>query len=61
MITMVDEIYDRDYQAGRADLNEALVGFARKVRSTIAPALSAAYHFEWDAPWAVKLGRKAND
>jgi hypothetical protein len=59
MITMVDEIYDRGYQAARADLNAAFVALARKLGSTIAPALSAIYHFEWDAPWAVKAGPKA--
>ena len=56
---MVDEIYDRGYQAARADLNAAFVAFGSKVRSTITPALSAIYHFEWDAPWAGKAGPKA--
>jgi hypothetical protein len=59
MITMIDERYDRDYQAARADLNEAIGGLLAKVRSAIAPALSATYHFEWDAPWAVQVGPKA--
>ncbi len=56
---MVDEIYDRGYQAGRADLNQAIAGFSRKVGSAIAPALWAVYHFEWDAPWNDKPGPKA--
>ena len=56
---MVDEIYDREYQAARADLNQAIGTLARKLRSTIAPALTAIYHFEWDAPWAVKVGPNA--
>jgi hypothetical protein len=59
MITMVDEIYDRDYQAARAEVNRAIGALAQKVRSTIAPALSGVYHFEWDAPWNAKASPKA--
>ena len=30
MVTMIDEIYDRNYQAGRTELNAAIVaGFTR--------------------------------
>jgi hypothetical protein len=59
MITMVDQIYDRDYQAARTELNRAIGTLARKVRSVFAPALSGVYHFEWDAPWNVKPSPKA--
>jgi len=56
---MVDEIYDRGYQAGRAELNQAIAALASKLRTTLIPALSAIHHFEWDAPWTVKVGPKA--
>jgi hypothetical protein len=59
MNTMVDEIYDRAYQAARADLNADIAALAGKLGSLLKPALSAIHHFEWDAPWAVKVGPKA--
>ena len=59
MITMVDEIYDRGYQAGRAELHDGIDALARKIRNAFAPAFSAIYHFEWDAPWDVKAKPKA--
>ena len=59
MITMVDEIYDRTFQAGRAELNAGIRALARGIRDTLAPALSAIHHFEWDAPWSGKTGPKA--
>ena len=59
MITMIDQIYDRDFQAGRAELNKGLIAFAHGLRNAIAPALSAVHHFEWDAPWNVRQNTKA--
>jgi hypothetical protein len=51
---MQDEIFDRQYQAGRAELNagldRAFVGIAR----TIGDGLKALHRLEWDAPWAAK-------
>jgi hypothetical protein len=51
MITMVDEIYDRGYQAGRAQLHDGIDALVRKVRDALAPALTALHLLEWDAPW----------
>jgi hypothetical protein len=59
MITMVDEIYDRSYQAGRAALNKELGALVRGIGNAIVPALSALHHFEWDAPWTARDDRKA--
>lgn len=56
---MMDEIYDRGYQAGRAELHDGIDALVRKVRNAFAPALSAIYHFEWDAPWNVAANDKA--
>ncbi|HEY8593058.1 MAG TPA: hypothetical protein VIL42_09380 [Sphingomicrobium sp.] len=48
---MVDEIYDRNYQAGRAEMNRALdAGFARLGRAIVA-TLEALHRIEFDAPW----------
>ena len=60
MITMVDELYDRSYQAGRAELHDGIDALIRKVRNALAPALSAVHHFEWDAPWKANKGPSAN-
>ncbi len=51
MFTMIDEIYDRAYQAGRADLHNGVDTLFRTVREAVAPALSVLHHLEWDAPW----------
>jgi hypothetical protein len=59
MITMIDEIYDRSFQAGRAELNKGILALAHKVRDAMQPALSGVYHFEWDAPWKVNPNNKA--
>lgn len=56
---MVDELYDRGYQAGRAELHDGIDALVRKVRKAFAPALAAIHHFEWDAPWNVKANPKA--
>lgn len=53
---MMDEIFDRTYQAGRADLNAGLDrGFRRigdGIGSTIGKSLKVLHRFEWSAPWA---------
>ena len=44
---MVDEMYDRQYQAGRGELHSGLDrGFA-----AIGRGLAALHRFEWSAPW----------
>ena len=59
MITMVDEIYDRGYQAGRAELHAGIDRLIAKVRGIIVPALSAVHRLNWDAPWNAKSNDKA--
>lgn len=48
---MVDELFDRDYQAGRADLNKGIAALAGRIRNAIAPVFIAMRRIEWDAPW----------
>ena len=58
---MVDEIFDRMYQDGRAELHggidRAFGAFARE----IAKSLKAIHEFEWSAPWAVKAPASRKD
>jgi hypothetical protein len=51
MVTMIDEIHDRNYQAGRAELNAAiLAGFTRLGRA-INNAFEVLHRIEYEAPW----------
>jgi len=51
MVTMIDEIFDRHYQARRADLNAAIAtGFIR-LGSAIGNAFAVLNRIEYDAPW----------
>jgi hypothetical protein len=59
MITMVDEIYDRRYQAGRAQLHNGIDALLGKLSHAFGPALLALHHVEWDAPWAAHPNGKA--
>lgn len=58
MITMVDEIYDRGYQSGRAQLHTGIDALIGKIRDAFAPVLAALYHVEWDAPWNTESNDK---
>jgi hypothetical protein len=58
MITVIDQIFDRNYQHGRADLNAALVGALKHVGNVLDEAFAALNRIEYSAPWAVP-GRKA--
>jgi hypothetical protein len=53
---MVDEIFDRTYQAGRADLNagidRALQHIGAAIGGTLAKSLEVLHRIEWSAPWA---------
>lgn len=48
---MIDEIYDRGYQAGRTELHDGIEALVHKFGGIISPALAAIHRFEWDAPW----------
>ncbi len=55
---MVDEIYDRTYQSGRADLNagidRAVLRIGKALSETIGTSLKVLHRVEWSAPWAPK-------
>ncbi len=48
---MMDEIFDRTYQAGRADLNAGLDRGFHRIGSTIGKSLKVLHRIEWSAPW----------
>jgi len=56
---MIDEIYDRGYQAGRTQLHDGIDKLLSKLRDVLAPAFTALHHIEWDAPWDVPSRRQA--
>jgi hypothetical protein len=52
MITMIDEIFDRGYQANRAALNAAMSqGLARFGRA-VGESFAVLNRIEYSAPWA---------
>ena len=57
MVTMVDEIFDRHYQAGRNELNAAILDLAGRFGTACGNALSVLNRIEYSAPWAVKPRR----
>ena len=57
MVTMVDEIFDRNYQAGRTEMNAAILSLARRFGSAFANSFKVLNRIEYSAPWAVKPKR----
>ena len=53
---MIDEIYDRGYQAGRAELHEGIDRAVARVARTFRETFDAFHRIEWSAPW-----RKSDD
>jgi hypothetical protein len=54
---MVDEIYDRHYQAGRDEMNHAIAaGFARIARA-FGNAFEVLNRIEYESPWSIKQKR----
>jgi hypothetical protein len=57
MVTMVDEIYDRHYQAGRNALNAAIAGAFGSLAQAIGNSFKVLNRIEYSAPWAIKATR----
>ena len=51
---MQDEIFDRTYQAGRAELNAGLDRAFATIGRTLGDSLKVLHRIEWSAPWAAK-------
>ena len=56
---MVDQIYDRSFQAGRAKFNDGLLAFIAGIRDALTPVLASLHRIEWDAPWETKADPRA--
>ena len=48
---MIDQHFDRDYQAGRAELNAGLVTLARHVLDQAAKVFATLHRIQFSAPW----------
>jgi hypothetical protein len=54
MVTMIDEIFDRQYRAGRTDLNDALVDLGGRFGKAIGETFAVLNRIEYSAPWTAK-------
>jgi len=54
---MVDEIYDRHYQASRKDLNAAMASGLARFGKAVSDAFEVLVKIEYQAPWAAKPTR----
>lgn len=57
MVTMMDEIYDRVYQDGRADLNAGIDRAFARLGHAIGNAFKVLERIEYNAPWAASAKR----
>jgi hypothetical protein len=54
---MMDEMFDRTYQAGRADLNAGIDRAVSKFGRTLGDSLQVLHRIEWSAPWQRQIKR----
>jgi len=54
METMIDEIFDRQYQAGREHLHSGIDRLAARTASALADTFAAMKRIQFDAPWTAK-------
>ncbi len=58
---MVDEIWDRQYQAGRQQLNAGLDRAFAAIGREIGQGLAALHRIEWSSPWAANTRSSSKD
>ncbi len=51
---MIDEMFDRDYRAGREALNSAIVDIATRFGQAVGNAFKVLNRIEYSAPWLGK-------
>lgn len=51
MITMIDEIYDRNFQSHRAELSHAMAAGFTRVAEAVSNAFTVLNRIEYSAPW----------
>lgn len=54
---MVDEIFDRNYQAARAELHEAMKLVASHLASAVGNSFKVLQRIEYSAPWDAQARR----
>ena len=52
MVIMVDEIFDRHYREGRAELNASIVQVLNRFGTAFGNAFDVLNRIEYHAPWA---------
>jgi hypothetical protein len=57
MITMIDEIFDRQYQDGRAELNATITDAFARFGNAVSNAFAVLYRIEYSEPWTIKRRR----
>lgn len=55
---MIDEIFDRTYQAGRTELNAGLGLLLREIGTAATNAFHVLNRIEYDAPWLARRRRR---
>jgi len=54
---MIDQLFDQQYQSGRAQLNSALLNGFRGLTAATRNAFEVLNRIEYDAPWAANRNR----
>jgi hypothetical protein len=57
MVTMIDEIFDRQYQAGREALNDSIAAAVARFGRAFGNAFEVLNKIEYQAPWAASRKR----
>ena len=57
MVTMVDEIFDRHYQAGRNELNATIAALFSRLGAAFGNAFKVLNRIEYSAPWTTTTRR----
>jgi len=57
MVTMIDEIFDRQYQAGRNELNASILQLFTTFGRAFGNAFKVLNRIEYSAPWAPRRKR----
>lgn len=53
---MIDENFDRNYQAARAQLNAGLAEALTGISQSIGDSLNVLHRIQWSAPWSPRKG-----
>ena len=57
MVTMIDEIFDRQYQAAREALNQSIAATFTRFGRAFGNAFEVLNKIEYQAPWAARQKR----